>query len=189
MLLGVSLARALRAAYEVPVGVKWPNDLWLLGRKLGGILLELSAQGQRVEWAVAGVGINVNNPPPPGVPAISLREAVGHPVPLEGFYAVALREIARDYARFRQEGFSFVRERWPEVSLLQPGDRVTVKKQADGGREREEPVPARVVELSPRGRLVVEWDTGGRVELLAEDVSLRLSERGQGQGEKTREEP
>jgi len=171
VLLGVSLARALREAYRVPAVVKWPNDLWLLRRKLGGVLLELSAQGERVEWVVAGVGINVNNPTPPDVPAISLREAVGHPIALEGFYEIILRGIARDYRRFCREGFSFVRESWTEVSLLRPGDRVAVEKAGAEGS-----VPARVVGLSPQGRLVVEWDSGKREELWAEDVSLRLEE-------------
>ena len=167
VLLGVSLARALRAAYKVPVGAKWPNDLWLFGRKLGGILLELSTQDERIEWVIVGVGVNVNNPTPKGVPAISLREAVGHPVPLEGFYEVALREIARDYRRFRREGFGFVRELWEDLSVLQPGDRVKVRR-----TEAEEPVPACVVGLSSRGWLVVEWEGSGREELLAEDVSV-----------------
>ena len=172
VLLGVSLARSLRDAYGVPVGVKWPNDLWLCGRKLGGILLETSARGERVEWIVAGVGINVNNPTPEGVPAISLREALGQRVPLEGFYENALRGIARDYRRFRREGFGFVRELWEGLSVPRSGEWIQVRRAG-----AEEPVPARAVGLSPRGRLVVEWEgSGRREELLAEDVSVDLSE-------------
>lgn len=183
VLLGVSLARALRAAYEVPVGVKWPNDLWLFRRKLGGILLELelkpepepepepSAQGERVEWVewvVVGVGINVNNPTPEGVPAVSLREALGSPVELEGFYESVLRGIARDYRRFCAEGFGFVRELWGSLSVLRPGEGIRVRRTEAG-----EPLAARVVGLSPQGRLVVEWEgSGRREELLAEDVSV-----------------
>lgn len=64
--VGVALAEALDAVAETPpprIGLKWPNDLWLLdapgrGRKLGGVLIETVAVGER-RMAVIGVGLNV----------------------------------------------------------------------------------------------------------------------------------
>lgn len=44
----------------LPVALKWPNDVLLDDRKLAGILLEMSAEADRVEWVVAGIGINVH---------------------------------------------------------------------------------------------------------------------------------
>lgn len=51
------------AAHGVPVGIAWPNDLLLGDRKLGGILCEIAADRDGVEWAVVGIGINVAGAP------------------------------------------------------------------------------------------------------------------------------
>lgn len=66
--LRVGLAVALVLEHEVPtlprVELKWPNDLLLGGRKLGGVLCEARWQGTRCAWVVVGIGINVTNPLP-----------------------------------------------------------------------------------------------------------------------------
>ena len=61
--VGVVARRALAAVAGVDVGLKWPNDLVLDARKLGGILLELTAEAQGGCYVVAGIGINVSLPP------------------------------------------------------------------------------------------------------------------------------
>jgi BirA family biotin operon repressor/biotin-[acetyl-CoA-carboxylase] ligase len=68
--LGVALAGRLDPFAGGPVGLKWPNDLYIGSRKLGGILVEARWRGQTPEWLAIGVGINVLS-----VPGVS--EAVG----------------------------------------------------------------------------------------------------------------
>lgn len=58
------IATALRQ-WAIPVAIKWPNDLVLQGRKLGGILTETRLRGDIIHQAVVGVGINWANPVPP----------------------------------------------------------------------------------------------------------------------------
>lgn len=61
LVAGCVLARTVaRVAPEVPVRIKWPNDLHVRGRKLGGILCEMSAENDTVWHVVVGIGINVN---------------------------------------------------------------------------------------------------------------------------------
>jgi len=60
--IGLRSARALDRFTEEPVRVKWPNDLYVEGRKLGGILIEARWREQRLEWVAIGVGINVTAP-------------------------------------------------------------------------------------------------------------------------------
>ncbi len=75
--VGLRLARGIEAVAAVAVDLKWPNDLWLDGRKLGGVLTE--TRGGQV---VVGVGLNVR-PPPGGFPAelaevaVALEERAG----------------------------------------------------------------------------------------------------------------
>lgn len=61
MLCALALADAIELHTELSPGVKWPNDLvWTDGKKLAGILTELDIEGEQLNWAVVGVGLNVN---------------------------------------------------------------------------------------------------------------------------------
>jgi BirA family biotin operon repressor/biotin-[acetyl-CoA-carboxylase] ligase len=57
--VGVALARGLSRAFTIDVKLKWPNDLLVNRRKLGGILIEARANAEGEGWAVVGVGLNV----------------------------------------------------------------------------------------------------------------------------------
>ncbi|HUR91972.1 MAG TPA: biotin--[acetyl-CoA-carboxylase] ligase [Gemmatimonadaceae bacterium] len=72
---GLALAPALDRFATAPIGLKWPNDLYVHGRKLGGILLEARWRDGRAEWVALGVGINVT-PPADMSEAAGLRQGV-----------------------------------------------------------------------------------------------------------------
>src|SRR5512145_2072069 len=59
LVASVAICDALRQA-GVEAGIKWPNDLLASGRKIAGILTELAAEPEQVQWVVLGVGVNVN---------------------------------------------------------------------------------------------------------------------------------
>lgn len=84
MCAGLAAAEAIQAQTGLDVGLKWPNDVVWKGRKLGGILTELETDGERLAYAVVGMGLNVNLDvaalPPLSAPATSLLAALGHPV-------------------------------------------------------------------------------------------------------------
>lgn len=60
--VGLRSARALDRFAPEPVRVKWPNDLYVDGRKLAGILIEARWREGRLEWVAIGVGVNVTAP-------------------------------------------------------------------------------------------------------------------------------
>ena len=60
LLAAVSCVAALKKTGDMPVSIKWPNDLLMSGRKVGGILTEVRADPDRISLAVVGIGINVN---------------------------------------------------------------------------------------------------------------------------------
>lgn len=92
--LGLRLSRILDGFAGDRVEIKWPNDLYLLGGKLAGILTEARWQDERPAWVAIGIGINLR--PPPDVPgAAGLPEGVQRTELL--FAAVpALRAAARE---------------------------------------------------------------------------------------------
>jgi BirA family biotin operon repressor/biotin-[acetyl-CoA-carboxylase] ligase len=66
--VALAVAKAIEQAVPgVRLGLKWPNDLLLGQRKVGGILCEARWQGGTPGWVAVGVGINVGNPIPPGL--------------------------------------------------------------------------------------------------------------------------
>jgi BirA family biotin operon repressor/biotin-[acetyl-CoA-carboxylase] ligase len=90
----VGAAQAASAVSGLPIALKWPNDLLAAGRKVGGVLVEISAKGKRVDWAVIGVGINANVsradlPQRLRASSASLREEAGRTIPLNAL----LREV------------------------------------------------------------------------------------------------
>jgi BirA family biotin operon repressor/biotin-[acetyl-CoA-carboxylase] ligase len=60
---GLYAAEALDALASATVGVKWPNDLYVRGRKLAGVLIETRWRGTSPEWVSIGFGLNVAQPP------------------------------------------------------------------------------------------------------------------------------
>jgi BirA family biotin operon repressor/biotin-[acetyl-CoA-carboxylase] ligase len=60
MLASVTAARSIEKVTELKTQIKWPNDILIKGRKTCGMLLEVNVKGNRVEYAIIGIGINVN---------------------------------------------------------------------------------------------------------------------------------
>jgi BirA family biotin operon repressor/biotin-[acetyl-CoA-carboxylase] ligase len=74
--VGLAVAEAIEAVGSgVRVTIKWPNDLMLDDRKLGGILCEARWHGEELGWIVAGIGLNVSNPIPVELAASATRLA------------------------------------------------------------------------------------------------------------------
>jgi BirA family biotin operon repressor/biotin-[acetyl-CoA-carboxylase] ligase len=85
MLGGLATADAVEAETGLKVGLKWPNDLMIGGAKAGGILAEAELSGDRILYALVGIGVNVNLDPErlPGpllTRATSLSHELGRPV-------------------------------------------------------------------------------------------------------------
>jgi BirA family transcriptional regulator, biotin operon repressor / biotin---[acetyl-CoA-carboxylase] ligase len=77
---GLALAAVLsRAGAGDDLRLKWPNDLMLDQRKVGGILCEARWQGASPAWVVIGVGLNVTNPPPAALAATATHLAAARP--------------------------------------------------------------------------------------------------------------
>ena len=99
---GVAVCRAVERLCGVSPGLKWPNDPVLDGKKLCGILTELSLEGEtaRVQELVLGIGINVSQRPEDFTPevreiATSLVQALGHAVSRPALAAEIIREVDR----------------------------------------------------------------------------------------------
>lgn len=114
LVVALGAVRALRAI-GVPAGLKWPNDLELDGRKLAGVLLEMAAEADRVEWLVAGIGVNVVDPG--REQSAWVREAVPQ-VRVPQAAAAVLDGIAGAYRQWLETGFAPMRAEYDSLLTL-----------------------------------------------------------------------
>lgn len=113
--VGVSLATALSKLGYQGLGLKWPNDLWLQGKKLGGILLEMTGDASGYCQVVIGVGINVDMSHSTGnqidQPWTSLSSQGVSPDRNQLLSAI-LNQLVADLVLFSEQGFTAFMERW-----------------------------------------------------------------------------
>ncbi len=93
---------------------KWPNDILLSGRKLGGILLEsFRTEGSDQPWVVVGVGINVDScPPRTEFPATCLKDAGVELVSAKIILSRFIHHFIERYDQWIGKGFAPIRKEW-----------------------------------------------------------------------------
>jgi BirA family biotin operon repressor/biotin-[acetyl-CoA-carboxylase] ligase len=131
LIAAVAFAETVETELGLDVRLKWPNDGLIDGRKVCGILVELSAEVDRVNYAVCGVGINVAHgikdfPPALRKTAGSLALAKGSPVDRLAFFRSFLYRFEATYRRFRHEGLTPLLPAYRQRSLLL-GNKVTIR--------------------------------------------------------------
>jgi BirA family biotin operon repressor/biotin-[acetyl-CoA-carboxylase] ligase len=118
-LSAVAVARAIEQATALEPEIKWPNDVLISGRKVAGLLNEMSAETDRVNFVILGIGVNLNMtlaqfPADVRAPATSLLLEQGLPVNRAQFAARMLGELDRLYTDFLHHGFGPVRDEWQQ---------------------------------------------------------------------------
>ncbi|MEE9240682.1 MAG: biotin--[acetyl-CoA-carboxylase] ligase [bacterium] len=157
LIAGVAAAEGLAGFTERPVGLKWPNDLRIGGKKAGGILCEYEKSGGPPAAVAVGFGINLK-PPPGGFPgnfraqATSLEEAGGVGLDAGSTLRPLLERLGSWYRDFLSNGFEPVKRRW-EALCDNLGDEVQLS--LAGG-----PIRGKVAGIDMKGHLLLELPGG-----------------------------
>jgi BirA family biotin operon repressor/biotin-[acetyl-CoA-carboxylase] ligase len=173
-LLGaVSVASAIRCHLDLPVGIKWPNDVLLKDRKVCGLLTEMSAEPDRIRHIILGIGVNVNmdlDELPSGVRAhsTSLAAEAGRTIDRTLLLRRLLEELDRWYARV-PAGEHDLLAAWRSLNVTL-GREVTVRGAGQILRGHAET-------LDGDGRLVVRLDDGSVRQIAAGDVTIEKERR------------
>ena len=176
---GLSLLAALSladtfSAYKAPkVNIKWPNDCLLRGRKVAGILTELTAEIGKIHYVIIGVGININhrrNDFPSGLSrtATSLRAELGTKTARIPFLQSFLMNFETDYDCFKRSGLKSLRKR-----ILGYSNLIDRRIELDLRGDR---VIGVVVDIDDSGRLILETDQG-RCAFNAGEVTIIKSKQ------------
>lgn len=172
MAVSVALARALYALFSLEADIKWPNDLLINGRKLCGILMEISAEVDRLDYVIVGVGINVNLDAsvfPDEWNATSLSVELGRSVSRTELIQRILQEIEDAYESL---GSMEIYEEWRDRSATL-GRHVRITS-AHAPADLE----GTAVALSEDGALCLETEKGIKRILAGDCIHLRATSKG-----------
>ena len=166
LLCAVAAAQTLVDLTARDVAIKWPNDVLMNGKKVAGILTELSAEQDRINYMAVGLGFNVNTkdfPPDIEEKATSIFREIGRTFPRVRLLCEYLKRVEFYYGLCQKSGFGPILDEWRALSCLRQGKRVRVSFLKD----RVEGV---VEDIDENGALIVMDDQGIRRRLFSGDV-------------------
>jgi len=170
LVMGLSVAQAIREETGLPVGIKWPNDVVIDQKKVCGILTEMKAEIGKINYVVVGTGINVNQTEfaeEIRSMATSLKlENGGNEVERGVLLASVLIHFKENYLKYHEtEDISLLTDAYNDL-LVNRGQQVRI----------EDPKGAYVATsrgISSSGGLIVELEDGTTQEITSGEVSVR----------------
>ncbi|MCX7988725.1 MAG: biotin--[acetyl-CoA-carboxylase] ligase [Thermodesulfovibrio sp.] len=165
----VACTTALRRYTEIPVLIKWPNDMLVDHKKVGGILTEMKIEGEKIKAAVIGAGININMteediPEEIKEIATSLRIYKGEEFSRTMLAAEIIKEFDKWYQLLEKKNRKSIIDRWMELSG-------TIGKQVKIVLTDRE-IIALAEAIDEEGRLIVKLENGTYEKISAGDVTL-----------------
>lgn len=163
LIAGIAVCRAVGNGARI----KWPNDIVIGSRKICGILTEMSAEMERVNYVICGMGINVNTPAFPddlADKATSLLIETGLPQKREPIAARVMNEFEPLYKQFLEKGFAAVLKEYK-------ADCVTLNREVRV-IYRNSTIIGTAVDVTADGGLVVDT-ADGKITITSGDVSVR----------------
>ena len=169
LIMGLAVARAVRKLYGLDAGIKWPNDAVIGGKKLCGILTEMTTDLMSVSYVVIGTGINANVKSFPEElkdTATSLAVELGHDVVRSELIAEVVGSFEKFYKKFLQTcDLSLLQDEYNElllnkdrtVRVLEPGNEYT----------------GLALGIDKEGQLLVKREDGSVTAVYAGEVSVR----------------
>ncbi len=168
LVAGVAAARAIKDLFHLSVSIKWPNDLMIGKKKLGGILLETGSTGNTLNYVIIGIGINVNTdissfPREVRSIATSIKDEKGVYVKRTRLIRRLIERLDVWYENYISGGIEDIIEVWSDLSAtLNCHVTVTSSDRVTGGM---------AVGISHNGALLVKQADGCVKEVMEGDVA------------------
>lgn len=169
LVTGMAVAEAIKKVTGLDTKIKWPNDIVINGKKISGILTEMSAEMDGINYVVIGIGINANFtefPEELRETATSLQQQLGYPVDRGAIICMTMKIFEIYYERFMEtQSMKGLAEEYQQmlvnldrqVRVLEPGNEYS-------GVARG---------IDETGQLLVEKENGETVAVYAGEVSVR----------------
>jgi len=167
LLTAVAVAEALISLTRLKVNIKWPNDILISGKKIAGILTEIKAEMDAIDYIIVGLGLNVNTPDFPDdirEKATSILIETGAPFSRVRVIKEYLKQYERYYKIFGSIGFDPILARWKTLSNI-IGQQITVESM---GTEHT----GQVQDIDKDGVLILKDNSGQYHRIFSGDVRL-----------------
>ena len=165
LMAAVAVATTIRKLFGLKAELKWPNDVLIEGRKVCGILAEMDAETDVINFVNLGIGINANTSVPRFEKrATSLKDALGKEISRKEFLSALLLEIKRRQALLMEEDLL---EEWKKLSVTLNKD---VKVIAPG-----EVIVGRAIDVDTTGALII-MDMNGSLRNAVAGDCIHLAE-------------
>lgn len=167
LLAAVAIVEAVQEETHLPVMIKWPNDILLGGKKICGILTELNAESDCINYLVIGIGINVNTPSFPeeiGQIATSLMLEKQEQIARVRLIRNLLEKLEALYFQYLEDGFGPIKARW-ESHAISIGKRVLI-------RQMSGTMTGLALGIDDDGVLLVEKDDGSIEKVYSADIEI-----------------
>jgi len=163
LLSAVSICEAIKNIVGLDAQIKWPNDVFICNKKIAGILTEMNAEVDKVNFVVIGIGLNVNNDKKSLVAqATSLKEQAGQSLSRVLLLQELLRKIENNYFLLEEKGAQAIIDKWRNFSLTL-GRRVKVYCQ-------DKHIEGQAVDVDQDGALLIRKDSGLMQKVFSGDV-------------------
>lgn len=118
LLAAVSICEAIKDQAGLDARIKWPNDIFINNRKLGGILTELDAEMDEIKFLVIGMGLNINNSPDELVSgSTSIKAEKKENADRISILQAILSRLESNYLLFQDEGPGSITKKWREFNI------------------------------------------------------------------------
>jgi len=166
MIASLAVVRTIKKVAGLETQIKWPNDILIKGKKVCGILIENEVKGDRVNFAIIGIGINVNfNPlafPEISDIATSLAHELGAEVSKIELIGALLSELEQLYLEV-QAGAPIYREWQENMGMLGRWIQVKTGEAVEQGKAET---------VTQNGNLILRRADGSLAEIVAGDVTV-----------------
>lgn len=180
LLCGAAMAQTVKKFFpaEIAVGVKWPNDVLIQGKKVGGVLCEALGAGETLA-VIIGVGLNINTPASeltafshrPFQATSFLEVSSGKQFELEEVFQTFLGIFFTLYENYLQQGFSLVQSVW-EKECLFLGKKIELKETGHRAiQDSEAVIQGTFLGIDEQGALVVSTADGDRRSFVTGEIT------------------
>ena len=169
LVVGLAICKAIREVTDLPAYIKWPNDIVVNGKKVCGILTEMSAEIDRVNYVIIGIGINVNTTKFPK----ELQE-VATSIKIESGVQYRRKDIVAKVLMFFEEYYQQYIQGQSLVGILDAYKSlcITLKNEVSI-INKSQSYRATPVDIDESGALVVKKEDGTRETITSGEVSVR----------------
>jgi BirA family biotin operon repressor/biotin-[acetyl-CoA-carboxylase] ligase len=168
LMTAVAAVKAIKICTQIKSQIKWPNDILINEKKVCGILTEMSAELDIINWVVVGIGINVNIkqqefPEDIREKTTSLKEVLGKKVLRVKLVRVFLQEFEKYYEILKRREFSFILKEWKLYSHT-----LGKKIRVDMG---ERIISGEAVDINEEGVLILKKEDGELIEIISGTIN------------------